>query len=97
MGDMSDLALENAFDDFAYYQEHKDLSKSDQYDLGLIDERGLIIGNPTHLPVPRPVKPYGPGPCPRCGGSMILRKNSHTGTEFYGCADFPRCKGNRNL
>lgn len=28
--------------------------------------------------------------CPKCGGSLILRKGQHG--EFYGCSNYPRCK-----
>lgn len=29
--------------------------------------------------------------CPRCGGELILRK-SKTGSQFYGCSNYPNCK-----
>lgn len=29
--------------------------------------------------------------CPRCGGNLVLR-TSKSGSEFYGCSNFPRCK-----
>ncbi len=34
--------------------------------------------------------------CPLCGGPMTSRKNSATGQAFWGCQDYPRCKGTRN-
>ena len=29
--------------------------------------------------------------CPRCGGSLVLR-HSRTGSMFYGCSNYPKCK-----
>lgn len=34
--------------------------------------------------------------CPRCGGSMVLRKarrGSNAGNSFRGCSNFPQCRG----
>lgn len=33
--------------------------------------------------------------CPTCQANMVLRKNRHTGEGFWGCPNFPRCKGTR--
>jgi restriction system protein len=33
--------------------------------------------------------------CPTCDAGMVLRKNRGTGAEFWGCANYPRCKGTR--
>lgn len=33
--------------------------------------------------------------CPDCGGSMVLRKNRKTDTQFWGCASYPACTGTR--
>lgn len=33
--------------------------------------------------------------CPKCGGSMVLRRNKW-GKYFYGCASYPSCVGNVN-
>jgi ssDNA-binding Zn-finger/Zn-ribbon topoisomerase 1 len=35
--------------------------------------------------------------CPTCGSGMILRTAHRTGNEFYGCRNFPKCRGIRNL
>ena len=29
--------------------------------------------------------------CPRCGGKLVLRQ-SKTGSSFYGCSNYPKCK-----
>lgn len=34
--------------------------------------------------------------CPRCGGAMVrrqARRGPQTGSSFWGCSDFPRCRG----
>ena len=40
-------------------------------------------------------KPFGPGKCPRCG-SPTVKRFSRVGNEFYGCSQFPECRGSRN-
>lgn len=32
--------------------------------------------------------------CPTCGGPMVSRTSQHG--VFWGCKDYPRCKGTRN-
>jgi len=34
--------------------------------------------------------------CPECGEPMVSRANSVTGQRFWGCSNFPTCKGTRN-
>ena len=34
--------------------------------------------------------------CPNCGEPMVRRKNRRTADSFWGCKDFPRCKGTRS-
>ncbi len=34
--------------------------------------------------------------CPECGGKMVSRSNASTGQKFWGCADYPKCRGTRN-
>ena len=34
--------------------------------------------------------------CPECNGPMVSRQNKQTKQYFWGCADFPRCRGTRN-
>jgi hypothetical protein len=36
-----------------------------------------------------------PGRCPRCEGMMVTRRNGVTGERFWGCSNFPSCKGTR--
>ena len=35
--------------------------------------------------------------CPKCGETMERRQNSKTGGEFWGCPDYPSCKGTRPI
>ena len=34
--------------------------------------------------------------CPECDGPMVSRANKATGQRFWGCKNFPKCKGTRN-
>jgi ssDNA-binding Zn-finger/Zn-ribbon topoisomerase 1 len=34
--------------------------------------------------------------CPACGGSMVSRKNHRDGRRFWGCANYPECRGTRD-
>jgi ssDNA-binding Zn-finger/Zn-ribbon topoisomerase 1 len=34
--------------------------------------------------------------CPDCGGKMISRLNKAKQQRFWGCADYPKCKGTRD-
>ena len=33
--------------------------------------------------------------CPKCGAPMVLRLNGKKGNQFWGCQNFPQCKGVR--
>jgi Topoisomerase DNA binding C4 zinc finger len=38
--------------------------------------------------------------CPKCGGTMrerLAKKGRHSGNKFWGCANYPRCKGIRDI
>jgi len=34
--------------------------------------------------------------CPRCGSTLVQRTNRRTGETFFGCSQFPRCRGSAN-
>jgi restriction system protein len=62
--------------------------------------RDSVAEASTPLPVPARPSPSvaeSTSPlCPKCGGSMVLRtarKGANAGQTFYGCSNFPRCKG----
>jgi len=31
--------------------------------------------------------------CPRCGSALVQQRNRHTGENFLGCIQFPKCRG----
>lgn len=33
--------------------------------------------------------------CPKCGARLVLRTNKRTQENFYGCSQFPKCRGTR--
>lgn len=45
----------------------------------------------------RPSNPSSQTSCPKCGGEMIQRANRKTGDTFWGCANFPKCRGTRKV
>jgi ssDNA-binding Zn-finger/Zn-ribbon topoisomerase 1 len=34
--------------------------------------------------------------CPECSGDMVPRTNKTNGTKFWGCKNYPYCKGTRD-
>ncbi len=36
-------------------------------------------------------------PCPECGREMVVRTNGTTGEQFFGCSQYPTCKGTRPI
>lgn len=43
------------------------------------------------------IEPTTPPSCPRCQGSMVERQNRATQSKFWGCSDYPKCRGTRPL
>lgn len=35
--------------------------------------------------------------CPICGAEMVKRTNRQNDSEFYGCINFPTCRGTREI
>ena len=33
--------------------------------------------------------------CPKCGAKMVLRHRKSDGAAFYGCSQYPQCRGTR--
>lgn len=97
MGDMADFALEAACDEDEHFMKYQDAPMETQYEEGLIDEYGALIGNPYNTPVrvTQFTKASGPGECPRCGSDTI-HKHGRFGS-FYGCTEFPKCRGSRKV
>lgn len=47
-------------------------------------EGGTVVNEPTLSPS-----------CPRCQGPMVERQNRATQSRFWGCSDYPKCRGTR--
>lgn len=43
------------------------------------------------------VGPQRPPNCPECGACMVLKFHSGFGKFFWGCPNFPECKGRRSI
>jgi len=46
----------------------------------------------------RPARPVREAGCPFCGSTMVMRtarRGRHAGDAFWGCSQFPRCRGTR--
>jgi ssDNA-binding Zn-finger/Zn-ribbon topoisomerase 1 len=41
--------------------------------------------------------PGEPPPCPRCDGRMAYRVNGSDGRPFFGCVEYPQCRGTRPI
>jgi hypothetical protein len=54
---------------------------------------------PSDLQQPARAEPDAPPKvevrCPKCGGPMVVRHNRKTGEAFWGCRNFPTCRGTR--
>ena len=60
--------------------------------------RAALQSRPVDKPVDQPpVSPQAQPPlCPKCGAPMVLRtarKGDTPGQQFYGCPNYPRCRG----
>ena len=53
MGDGADQALERAAEECEHFERFRDSSPARQYEEGLTDESGALIGNPFTVPGPR--------------------------------------------
>lgn len=65
-------------------------------------ERALSVtpqSRAPSLPIPpAPTPPQSPAPnCPQCTAAMVLRPNRSTGAQFWGCSNYPRCRGTRSV
>lgn len=69
--------------------------------MGHVAARGLGSVEKLLSSMPMPTPAQSPTPsCPSCGVSMIKRKakrGANIGSEFWGCATYPRCKGTRSI
>lgn len=35
--------------------------------------------------------------CPECKAKMVIRSNKKDNSKFWGCPNFPKCKGTRDV
>ncbi len=50
MRDYADMALKNTEENYEHYEKYKNAPSNIQYEEGIIDARGNIIGNPNSVP-----------------------------------------------
>lgn len=58
----------------------------------IVDTRATRIEQ-VFSPPPAPTAP----PCPGCGHLMVKRHNRRSSEQFWGCPDFPHCRGTRPI
>lgn len=99
MGEMADFALEHSMDDLEEYWAWEEGGRDPQegYDKGILDELGyenVDTRFPNLSAIKSKIKHSGEGPCPKCKAETILREGKFG--KFYGCTNFPSCKGSRD-
>jgi HJR/Mrr/RecB family endonuclease len=64
----------------------------------------MVQSAPASLTAAQPTNPSSQSPvvpqCPKCGAPMVLRtahKGAYAGRTFYGCSNYPRCRGIVNV
>ncbi|MFM1920874.1 MAG: hypothetical protein RLZZ303_2508 [Candidatus Hydrogenedentota bacterium] len=75
---------------------------ADEAGVALIDGEALASliqavqrNPPPTKPSPAPAQPDTPA-CPKCGSAMILRtarRSEYKGAQFWGCTNYPQCRG----
>jgi hypothetical protein len=61
------------------------------------DTRAYLERERAELAQRSAVEAKRPPSCPRCAGAMTLQTNSRDGRTFWGCVDYPTCKGSRTM
>jgi len=64
-----------------------------------LERRGVTSANAPAALVKRPAESGLSHPCPKCGGSMVLRiakRGLNAGNAFWGCTKYPSCNGVRS-
>lgn len=62
--------------------------------------RGVQTSGKIPASLPRQEKGHLAPACPRCGSEMVIkeaRRGSNAGSSFWGCPNFPDCRGTREL
>lgn len=61
--------------------------------------QGCSTGCPPPSSLSSPSKPGTPS-CPDCGSAMVrrtARQGARAGSDFWGCSDYPKCRGTRDI
>lgn len=100
MGEHADMAVYDIITMELLRQDYRLglLSNEDAYDLNILDEHGMEISDNCYRQKTSVVgrqNVSGAGNCPLCNCPTVLRKGKYG--NFYGCSNFPSCKGSRNL
>jgi hypothetical protein len=66
--------------------KNKRVHRIDTFCKNLRQRISKIVGNKQQLTY-----------CPRCDGVMVIRENKSNGNKFYGCSNYPECKGTRSI
>lgn len=63
-------------------------------------ERAVSAKAPAPPSIPAPARVVTQPPCPACAKPMVMRtakRGSAVGNDFWGCSDFPACRGTRQV
>lgn len=85
---------------FSFLREHKGSPEiHNPSELPLDNEKSISLSTPPHLASSSGIDFAGESQnpkCPGCNGQMSLRmakQGRYRGQQFWGCRDYPRCKG----
>jgi len=59
----------------------------------------IVVQQPQTTAPARPAIPQATSApsCPVCGSVMVKRTNHTDGSKFWGCSQFPKCRGTRRI
>lgn len=90
MGDMADFTNDAIMSEWEYAMDNEEPDE-----MGFIPNPGMPAVEGRYPKFSKKRKPNGPGKCPKCGQNTALKTGAFG--KFYGCIDFPTCKGSRNF
>ena len=65
--------------------------------LSMIREAQASASAHPSAPNAEPASTDAAADCPKCGAPMVKRTNRRTGDAFWGCANYPDCRGTRPI
>ena len=86
-------SLEELLLDYEDYLRHRFLSQWDPDSPEASEVRGVPALFNNDRSDPSDQTDLTPPACPQCGGLMVLRTARNTGSQFWGCSQYPDCKG----